>query len=343
MSFQPQIKILSIDGGGIKGIIPCMILQKIEELTGKPISALFDLIAGTSTGGILALGLTASNENGEALYSAEQLLALYKDKGSKIFPTHRMQNIKAVIKPKYTVNGLEKLLNEYFADRQLSNVLTDVLITSYDIAERKPFYFISRLAKTHPNENFLVKDIARCTSAAPTYFKPNHIEELSSMNGMIDGGVFANNPSVLAYTEAKELYALRQIEQEEEMEVYNPIATPNADDLPFFMLSLGTGNHTRPITYKETQNWGQLKWIQPLIDILMQGVSASVHYEMEYIMPPFDMNQKRYIRINPEIPDSATNMSDVTPENIERLLECAKRCIDKHERMLADICQLLTQ
>lgn len=80
------IKILSIDGGGIRGIIPALILAEIEQRTGKPICQMFDLIAGTSTGGILALGLTRPDDTGQPAYRAEDLVRLYKTEGPVIFP-----------------------------------------------------------------------------------------------------------------------------------------------------------------------------------------------------------------------------------------------------------------
>lgn len=343
MSEYPKIKILSIDGGGIKGIIPCMILQKIEERTKKPISALFDVIAGTSTGGILTLGLTVPNQDGKPQYSASDILDLYKDKGSQIFPTTPFEDIKAIFRPKFDVRGLERLLESYFGNNQLNDVLTNVFITTYDIHARKPFYFSSRLAKKYPKENFLLKDIGRSTSAAPTYFKPHHINELDAVNGMVDGGVFANNPAVLAFTEAKEIFLEKfsPIKGIDGLEGHDPHVRPNPNDLPFFMLSLGTGNHTKPLNYEQAQKWGELKWVVPLIDILMQGVSETVAYQMEYIMPPINRLQKRYHRINPTIPDDATDMSDVTPQNIERLIKAAERCINKNEDLIEKICKII--
>ena len=107
------VKILSIDGGGIRGIIPAMVLAEIERRTEKPISALFDLIAGTSTGGLLALGLTKPDANGHAEWTAEKLIELYETDGGKIFHRSRWHKVLALgnlAEEKYPAKGIEEVV-----------------------------------------------------------------------------------------------------------------------------------------------------------------------------------------------------------------------------------------
>src|SRR5262245_1928254 len=119
-------RILAIDGGGIRGLIPALFCQKIEEMAGKPIWQLFELIAGTSTGGILALGYTKPPEG----IPSARLIELYESKGSMIFSHPRWRTYLA---PKYRAEPLEKLLREYFGDVMVSEAITEVLVTAYDI------------------------------------------------------------------------------------------------------------------------------------------------------------------------------------------------------------------
>ncbi len=172
-------RILSIDGGGIRGIIPALVLAEIEKQMKKPICELFELIAGTSTGGILALGLTVPDTKGRPLYKARDLARLYEVKGNYIFSRtiwHRIHSGWGLREEKYPSKPIEDVLENYFSDNRLNQSLTDVIVTAYAIERRCPFFFRSIRAKDtrHYGEsyNFLIREAARATSAAPTYFEP---------------------------------------------------------------------------------------------------------------------------------------------------------------------------
>ena len=174
-------KVLSIDGGGIRGIIPAMVLAEIERRTGKLTSEVFDLVAGTSTGGILALGLTKPGQGGKAQYSAETLIELYETEGEKIFARpgwHQILSVGGVADAKYPLKGIEEVAKKYFKDVHLAEALTEVLVTAYEIERRGPWFFKRRHArdKNREGDNFLMRDVARATSAAPTYFEPLQLE-----------------------------------------------------------------------------------------------------------------------------------------------------------------------
>ena len=163
-------KILSIDGGGIRGLIPALILQEIETQTGKPIYKLFDLIVGTSTGGILAIGLTKPGN----VFSAKELVSLYRNQGGEIFTRSLWKyasSVGGVFDERYNEDSLEEILKERFGETELKATRRDIIITSYDIEKRKPYLFKSSKAK-NPGRNHLLRDVARATSAAPTYFEP---------------------------------------------------------------------------------------------------------------------------------------------------------------------------
>src|SRR5215204_3709350 len=137
-------KVLSIDGGGIRGIIPAMVLAEIERLTGKRIAEMFDLVAGTSTGGILALGLTKPGQDGKPQYSAKKLIDLYETEGGKIFSIpvwHQIHSVGGVAEEKYPATGIEEVAKEYFGELRLAEALTEVLVTAYEIEKRGPWFF----------------------------------------------------------------------------------------------------------------------------------------------------------------------------------------------------------
>lgn len=337
-------KILSIDGGGIRGVIPGMILAEIEKRTGKPISELFNLISGTSTGGILAAGLTLPKD-GKPRYSAADLVGLYEKNGGEIFKSSWFSSISSVWDNTFDQGGIEKVLLEYFKDIMLSEALTQVLVTTYDIESRSTFYFNSRLAKAHKEENFFMRDVARCTSAAPTYFEPKQLEVRGKLRAFVDGGVFANNPSVLAYVEAKRVYQPTS-ESEPAPDTasrefsFMDVAAREIEE-PFFMLSLGTGTSGKSFPYKEAKDWGLVGWVRPIVDILMQGTADTVHYQMRQLLPPHTDGAPRYVRLNTHLKAEHSDMADASAENIAALKVYADKIISDHSAEIDQVCKML--
>ena len=353
---KDKINILTIDGGGIRGIIPALILAEIEKQAKKPISELFDIIAGTSTGGILALGLTVAKKGTQTpKFSAQDLANLYSEQGNRIFyqPAWRkiLGKIDDLLDNTYNHEGIEKLLEEYFEDSLLSQSLTQVLVTAYDIEARESFIFNSRLAndpdpQTAKKEDFLISEVARSTSAAPTYFEPKLIGADLKRRAMVDGGVFANNPSLIAYTEAMQLLDWNKSKTFEmgTMDTKGVFIKPRDIDEPIFMLSLGTGTAQKHYSYDEAKDWGYVGWLRPIIEIMMQGNSDSVHYQMERLLPPrMQDNSSRYERFNiVDMQDKHTAMDKVNSENIEALKAYATKFIKSSPRRINSVIKELT-
>src|SRR5450755_4583434 len=128
-----QINILSIDGGGIRGVIPALILQQFEQRLGAPIASVFDLVAGTSTGGILALGLTTNAPGRTTPYAASDLVSFYHDQGGSIFRNHWWRPVTDLGRPEFSADGLTAALQKTFGDAQLKDTLNNVLIPAYDL------------------------------------------------------------------------------------------------------------------------------------------------------------------------------------------------------------------
>ena len=167
-------KVLSIDGGGIRGVIPAVLLEHIEKKTGKRIAELFDLIVGTSTGGILAIGLTVPGARGVPKYSATEMLALYAERGTEIFARSFWRGVTSLggaLDENYDHRPLERILKEYAGDATLRDCVKPVVITSYDIERRQPYFFKTRKALRTKDRNHFLRDAARATSAAPTFFR----------------------------------------------------------------------------------------------------------------------------------------------------------------------------
>lgn len=208
---RKYVLVLSVDGGGVKGLIAAKILQNLEEKTGKRISEIFDVFVGTSTGGLISLFLNTPTETGEPAYNATDLVEMYRSLAGTIFShsnyLRKVRGMGGVLTSRYSAKPYEQLLKRYFKNVTLKQLLNPVAVTSVDIENQKPFIFNSIKAVKGRQENFFVWEAARATSAAPTFFKPLKIRlREGNVLTLADGGVGINNPSMLGILMARELY-----------------------------------------------------------------------------------------------------------------------------------------
>lgn len=311
-----SIKVLAIDGGGIRGIIPATILAALQSRRGDDLWCHFDLIAGTSTGGIIALGIGTRANNGRP-YSPEQLVELYIQNGPAIFRKNLFTALRQWLRPKYSPEALDAALKKFFQDTRFSSALTPLLVSSYDLRSQLPFFFKSHRIASDPTYNWPVASIARATSAAPTFFPPLRLSTGKEDYVLVDGGVFVNNPSMAAYAEARWLY-------------------PQAEN--FVVVSVGTGDRQDSISYSHAKNWGLLGWARQIVPVLMDSVSEAVDYELKSI-PGCD-----YCRLQIEdLQQARAAMDDVTPENLRNLQVLAKNYVQAIASKLDGICSLLKE
>jgi Patatin-like phospholipase len=279
-------RILAIDGGGIRGIIPATFLAALERLLGDAlarrrgdpagapgwegidqprIADCFHLIAGTSTGGLLAAGLTTTDVAGRPKLAAEDAATVYVDYGAAIFHRPLLRNLLdhfALLLPKYPLAQLRKVLelDSVLGDGLLKDARTEVLILSFDTALPGPRYFTRWGAPgaggtpSSPTETMV--EVALATAAAPTYFEP----ETLARAPLIDGGVYAGNPALAAIS-----MALRR--------TVEPVPRTAAD---VFMVSLGTGAWSERLDYGLGGIFG---WLRPrpsgeaLLEAMLGGSS----------------------------------------------------------------------
>ncbi|MBZ0284648.1 MAG: patatin-like phospholipase family protein [Anaerolineae bacterium] len=315
------VRILSIDGGGIRGLIPAMVMAEIEKRTGRHTTELFDIIAGTSTGGVLALGIVKPDADGNPAFSAADGIKLYEEEGGAIFDLPMFQRIRSggsLSDAKYPSDGVESVLKKHFGDIELKQALRDVIITSYEIERNIPWFFRSARAKTDPAYNFPMWQVARSTSAAPTFFEPSKldVEGLEDYYALVDGAVFANNPTMCAYVDAKTRYQ---------------------DSEGVLIVSLGTGELMKRAHYDEAKDWGLIGWVRPIINILMHGVSQTVDYQMKQLLPDIEGGMRQYYRFQTKLTEDTSEMDDTRPETMRSLKLLAEELI--HERS-ADIDRL---
>ncbi|MBC8112388.1 MAG: patatin-like phospholipase family protein, partial [Verrucomicrobia bacterium] len=261
------VRILSIDGGGIRNIIPAEILRvlehKLQEKTGRSevrLADYFDMIAGSGFGGIMACAYLSplKPQQTSTRFSTSQVMDIFMRFGEKIFSDtldHRILSLGGFLDEKYDADGLEEMLELHFDTLQLSHLLKPCVIPAYDISRRE-VHFFNKFKADKPARDFYVKDFAYATTAIPTLFECKKMQSLSGVHyAMIDGGMFANNPALCAYAEARTIF----------QQPNNPKKGVTATGM--VVLSLGTGQPKRYYEFEEAKKWNLAGWARPLVDI----------------------------------------------------------------------------
>ena len=313
--------ILCLDGGGMRGIIPVVILSKLEQYmrqfhADKTLASYFDLIAGTSTGGLIALSLTCPStlktidyKNGKQV-DLKELEDVYMTIGKEVFPAPSndffgiARAVRQVAFDKYPYSGIQNLLKGWFNDVPLTQACVPTLIMSYDIGLGKEAMLCS-----YKDEGILAWEAGRATSAAPTYFAPFEKGERL----LADGGVIANNPSLYAYVEAKKMYPECRC---------------------FHILSIGTANDVHTTSRNETS--GLISWIDQVSPMYMTAQRRTVDYIME------DSGLADYLRINTPM-DTSIKMDDIRDESMKKLYSFGVELSEKFDKQLCSFAKHLVK
>lgn len=332
---KKKVRILTIDGGGIRGIIPAVILSYIEEQiqykTNNPNAVLadyFDMIAGTSTGGILTciyLLPPLPDDTKSSRYFAREAVDFYKNHAKDIFDKN-FWSIKSAVGPKYKVKGFEKVLREKMGDAKLSDMPKPCLVTAYDISLRCALFMCSHSAKASPYKDYYIRDVARATSAAPTYFEPAKVTSgAGAVNYLVDGAMFANNATMCTLIETRKVNFPD-----------NPM--PAFGDL--LVVSLGTGKVVKKYDYDKAKGWGALGWMFPVIDILMSASPEVVHYQAQKLFESKGCIGN-YIRIDPPLGMAQPEMDDVSDKNLKDLENAGKNYVSQNTGYLDNLVDML--
>lgn len=342
---KKELKILSLDGGGVRGYLSAKILANIEQLLNESnneninIGQRFDLIAGTSTGGIIACALSIGK-------SAKEIFNLYETLIPEVF----IAKNDGVFKSKYSSDVLKEKLSEILGNNTLADVITDICITSVDVENSSPrFHKSSYFGRNAIRLDEKLIDLALATSAAPTYFPL--VNTLHSTN-LTDGGMVANNPSLVALIDAMELTGnnLNNIS-------LISIGTGEQCHMPYDVESLKDGGkqdwivdietNTRTYTAIENIKGDKSKfkiakdWVlsddekfsskgSPILELLMESQSKLAHFQTQFLL------KDTYLRINPKLSipieldsvdkiDSLKNLADLEQLQIEKIQELLER------------------
>ncbi len=350
--------ILSIDGGGMRGIVPAVLLAKLSALLeelgdNRPLYSHFDLIAGTSTGGLLALalstpvertGLEVDSRYVSYIYEEQEqtfwqkvlrrpkqetlkgtlpfgvlvnsLESLYLQHGRQIFPKNQGRIFSQIFIDKYDAEPLERFLKQTFSDVPLSEAIVPTLVTTYDAANGRPF-----ILSSSDSHAFLFWEAARATSAAPTFFKPAYLYDRQEqiMQTLVDGGVVANNPTLYAYTEAKRLY-------------------PDAKKFHILSLSTASSDFTFKVSGAGT---GVIGWIDPAKGAPIQKIYATAQMQVvDHIAR--SIPDLSYTRIHGQLGDEY-KLDETSNLALSAMREGAQRIYHANEETLTEFARLLSR
>ena len=344
---RDRFRILVIDGGGIRGLIAARVIARLEALISEEageerrIADCFQMVCGTSTGGLLALGLTVPDPERpkRPKLSGEQLCDLYVREGPGIFGDRRQRllSLGGWIGPKHSPGGLEGALRDRFGDVRLRDALREVIVTSYDMHEPGPHFFKRWRARESPERDALMVDVGMATSSAPTYFPSHELDE----RALVDGGVFASNPVIAAITEALK----------------------RRDDAPgdlapqeLLVVSLGTGQFETGFEQRSVRRWGRIGWVLPrhgepaLISTFLDGQSDAAHHWADVLLnhepgravidPPEMGTGPCYYRLQTKLPRGLP-LDDASEGSLAELSEAAERLLAEREPELSELASRL--
>lgn len=295
-------RILTLDGGGIRGLLSTIWLEALEArlaAAGKgPLHTRFDLVAGSSTGALVAMALGIGTP-------AREITALYESFGDDVFPGAAQRLWSRVTRsfseglsaPRYSPKGLERVLKRVFGQRTLGSMSPRAMAIAYDTVSRNPLIFKSFKPE---HAEIPLWEVCRAATAAPTYF-PAHLATVEGRRrALIDGGVVANNPTACALAEAVRLNG-------------------DASLGGIVLLSVGTGQATRPISEREATTWGPLEWAIPIIDVLFDGSADSVDYIATQLL-----GDGHYVRLQAPLLRGYDDFDNVDATNLAALRRTAE-------------------
>lgn len=325
------IRVLSLDGGGVRGLIQALYLEYIEEVTGKPICDLFHVICGTSVGGINTAALTtplSKDEPNKPRFTAKDLISLYVKDSKKMFHK-RTFSLNSFNTPKYSGKELrkvfkQKLINDDGSYIKWSDHIGHPITLAYNTHLRKIHYFNKKNATEKDSHNFYTHDIIRAISSAPTYYnpakienKPDSIPELRDEFDLVDAGILLNNPVQAALLEVDKLYP---------------------ENKKKLVVSIGTGVCQKPYYVKDLKNKGILKSAKKIIDMSLDNGMMTHDFMLD--QEQSDLNLK-YYRFQLNLGAENSKLDDTSKRNLSHLIALVNRDIEDNRKSLNELCAIL--
>jgi len=366
------LRILAVDGGGIHGIIPLVVLKELEicvrEAHGKALHEVFDFFAGTSTGGMIVSALCAKSSDGSVNPStAKDVLDDYVNHGAEIFPWKLENKILTLWgwgARKFDHEPLERMIKKRVGNARLKDTTVELLLTSYDLHSSRPYFFKRWRAQQYPEDrDHPLWEAVRSTAAAPTVFEPHNLVGRDGTGKeiynrcLIDGGLIANNPSMCAWAEAQKM-----------LQDFPPDPEGPRGHLPFdpdnlrrvLLVSLGTGSRDteldetgvdpmkRRYQYGRARLWPKPFWAQPAISSSMDGVADTVEHELKHVLiskEEYETDNRltqEYFRFQSGLTEVTQAMDEANDKTIPALLKLGNDLVRAERDQIERLAAMLT-
>jgi len=329
------IRILTIDGGGIRGLIPAIFLAEIEKRCGRPAHELFDVITGTSTGALVTAMVTLPEPD---TFSAEALVDYYlSTRPNKFFTrslAYKVRSGNGMLRPKYPASShIAALQDALGTQAELKDARAEIVIPIYDLRSHAPrtFMFTRASARQDPNLNYPTWEAVRAASTASGYFPGWTMKNAQGVDAHhpVDGGIFINNPSVAGFAHA--------VDMVEERAAGSSMVT--VDDHEFLMVSLGTGVYDEPIHDRHEKNWGFAGWAPHLLDTMFEGQSDEADRQARAILTSPGAF-RHYLRLQARL-DGPYSLDDIDPGVRVSLKRSAETALRESDAEIDLVCREL--
>lgn len=301
-------QVLSLDGGGIRGIVSSKILSAVLSQMGNlQVPDVFDLVAGTSTGSLVAAGCIVPDPNNpsQPLFTASKIHDLMVTQGPQVFHQsfiHEVVSGYGILEPKYNPQGLKSVIATLGGDDLLSNLMTDFWLPASVKNNLSAFYFSRQKARSDKDwGNLKLSEVLPCTTAAPYYFPSENLTIGNKCYSLLDGGLFANNPVSNAISQARELF--------------------NCGDNQI-CLSIGTGYKVYDYSPSEGNDEGLLRVLPWVIDCAINASMANSLYTAQQTLG------NRLFRFSPELTNDS--LDDASAKNITYLENATQSFIEQN-------------
>lgn len=319
---QKTVRILILPGGAINGILPLRILQYLEHKTKQPIHSLFDFIAATSTGSLIAAGLTYPDAKGQPAFSTDDVLRFYDQFGPYALSApwwYRAITINGLLGPRYLGTRLRDQLAKTFNNHtEFTQLLTPTMISVYDLNERRTYAFKSWKCQHQPA--YHTHEILTAATATPGFFPPVQLQDLQKKRSdvFIDGGVAVNNPAVLALHEAMKLYPHRK----------------------YLIVILNTGNIFDSVHWETSYKWGIFNWLPKVFAILITAQKHQADASLRFVQSLLPPGTIQIENINIDVRESESTFNP-SQHNIQLLNKLADNYIESHQKQLSVLANTL--
>ncbi len=314
------VRILTIDGGALHGLASLEILKGLELETGKPISELFDFVAGTSTGAIITTAILLPDDKGKPKYSVDDVIGLYENLSRQIIDVpfyHTVLTLDGLLGPRLFNHTRFITAENIYGNKKFGDLLRPALIPVFSQNRNAIQLFYNVL---EPDANLFIGPLVSAATSAPTFFPTVQLAGFNDHAGIYaDGGLILNNPSLVAY--------LRAVEK--------------SQDAEFVVVSVG-GKAVVDVTAAESVGGGLLVWLHPIFSMVFRG-QADIYTDslsvLENLASPTSL--KSY-RLEPQLPPGS-GAFDPSPENIKRISKSGTDYVKNNKATFAELAKLLTR